>query len=57
MHHALVNVIGPIFEASFIYDSFANQKCKGTHQAIKRFVKFMQKVSGKKIAIEGGGAK
>ncbi len=54
MHHALVNVIGPIFEASFIYDSFANQKCKGTHQAIKRFVKFMQKVSGKKIAIEGG---
>ncbi len=48
VHHALINVIGPIFEKSFIYDSFANQKGKGTHSAILRFEKFMIKVSGKR---------
>jgi retron-type reverse transcriptase len=47
VHHALINVIGPIFEKSFIHDSFANQKGKGTHSAIMRFEKFMGKVSGK----------
>lgn len=45
VHHALINVIGPIFESSFIHDSFANQKGKGTHSAILRFEKFMRKVS------------
>jgi retron-type reverse transcriptase len=45
VHHALINVIGPIFEKSFIHDSFANQKGKGTHSAIKRFEAFMRKVS------------
>ena len=44
VHHALINVIGPIFEKSFIHDSFANQKGKGTHSAIMRFEKFMRKV-------------
>lgn len=46
VHHALINVIGPIFEKSFIHDSFANQKGKGTHSAIMRFEKFMRTVSG-----------
>jgi hypothetical protein len=46
VHHALINVVGPIFEKSFIHDSFANQKGKGTHSAIRRFERFMRKVSG-----------
>ncbi|MDE1834585.1 MAG: hypothetical protein KGH64_04565, partial [Candidatus Micrarchaeota archaeon] len=37
IHHALCNIIEPILEKNFIYDSFANQKGKGTHLAIKRF--------------------
>lgn len=43
VHHALCNVIMPIFEKCFIYDSFANQKHKGTHLAIMRFKSFSRK--------------
>jgi retron-type reverse transcriptase len=45
VHHAIINVIGPIFEKSFIYDSCANQRGKGNLFAIKRFDKFTRKVS------------
>ena len=46
IHHALCNIIEPIFEKSFIYDSYANRKGKGTHAAIRRFDEFKRKVSG-----------
>ncbi len=36
VHHALCNVIEPVFERGFIADSFANRKGKGTHRAIDR---------------------
>ena len=36
VHHALCNVIEPIFERSFIYDSYANRIGKGTHRALDR---------------------
>ncbi len=36
VHHALINVIGPLFERKFIRDSYANQKGKGTHAALDR---------------------
>ena len=45
IHHALVNVIGYIFQKSFIYDSYANQIGKGTLKAIERFDLFKRKVS------------
>lgn len=45
VHHALCNIISPIFEKDFVFDSFANRKGKGTHSAIKRFEKFMRKVN------------
>jgi retron-type reverse transcriptase len=45
VHHAICNIIQPIFEKTFIYDSFANQKGKGTHKAIDRFNQFSRKVS------------
>ena len=44
VHHALCNVIEPILSKSFIHDSFANQKRKGTHLAVKRFEHFIKKV-------------
>ncbi|MFN8441251.1 MAG: reverse transcriptase/maturase family protein [Caldilineaceae bacterium] len=34
VHHALCNVIEPIFERCFIHDSYANRKGKGTHAAL-----------------------
>ncbi len=45
VHHAIYNILEPIFEKRFIYDSFANRMGKGTLNAIKRFDKFKQKVS------------
>ncbi len=46
VHHALCNVIEPIFEKIFIYDSYANRKGKGTYAALNRFDYFKRKVSG-----------
>ncbi|MBI2666886.1 hypothetical protein HYX13_04700 [Candidatus Woesearchaeota archaeon] len=45
VHHALCNIIEPLFEKSFIYDSYANRKCKGTLKAVQRFEYFAKKVS------------
>ncbi len=40
VHHALCNVIAPIFERSFISDSYANRVGYGTHRALRRFTEF-----------------
>ena len=45
LHHALIRVIEPIFDKTFIYDSCANRKGKGTLKALQRFDKFKRKVS------------
>ncbi len=36
VHHALCNVIEPLFERSFVFDSYANRVGKGTHRALDR---------------------
>ena len=36
VHHALCQVIEPLFERSFIFDSYANRVGKGTHKALDR---------------------
>ncbi|MDE0426804.1 MAG: reverse transcriptase/maturase family protein [Candidatus Poribacteria bacterium] len=43
VHHALCNVVEPIFERTFIYDSYACRKGKGTHKAVHRFTAFSRK--------------
>ncbi|HLC60876.1 MAG TPA: reverse transcriptase domain-containing protein [Candidatus Nanoarchaeia archaeon] len=45
VHHALCNIIEPIFEKSFIYDSYANRINKGAHKAVERFDYFKRKAS------------
>lgn len=40
VHHALCNIIIPIFERSFIRDSYANRSGYGTHRALQRFTQF-----------------
>ncbi len=34
VHHALVNILEPIYDPAFIYHSYATRKGKGTHRAI-----------------------
>ncbi|MDM8550051.1 reverse transcriptase/maturase family protein [Desulfobacterales bacterium HSG2] len=43
VHHALVRVIEPVFERSFIFDSYATRVGKGTHRAVERAQKFLRK--------------
>ncbi len=45
VYHALCNIIQPIFEKTFIYDSHANQINKGSSKAVERFDIFKRKVS------------
>jgi retron-type reverse transcriptase len=45
IHHALINIIGPIFESRFIHDTYANRKGKGTKGALDRFEKFMRQAT------------
>lgn len=45
VHHAICNIIEPVFDKRFIYDSFANRLRKGTLNAVKRFDEFKRKVS------------
>lgn len=40
VHHALCGIIEPIFEKTFIADTFANRAGFGTHRALKRFTGF-----------------
>ncbi|MBI4738436.1 hypothetical protein HY772_02550 [Candidatus Woesearchaeota archaeon] len=53
VHHALCNIIEPILEKQFIYDSYANRKRKGTLAAIKRFECFKLKASRNFATIKG----
>ncbi len=43
VHHALCNLIEPIFERSFIFDSYANRIGKGTHRALDRAQSFARR--------------
>ena len=45
VHHALVRVIEPIFDKTFIYDSCANRIGKGNLFAVERFKQFVIRVS------------
>jgi retron-type reverse transcriptase len=45
VHHALCNVIEPLFEKCFISDSYANRVGKGTLKAVERFEYFKGKVT------------
>ena len=43
VHHAIHNILEPIFDSTFIYDSYATRKGKGTHAAIDRFQVFSKR--------------
>jgi len=45
LHHAIYKVLYPLFDRTFISDSFSCRKNKGTHKALSRFREFGYKVS------------
>lgn len=45
VHQAVVNVIEPLFEKRFIYDSYSCRVGKGTHAAIARLRGFLREMS------------
>jgi retron-type reverse transcriptase len=42
VHHSLCSVVEPIFENSFIFNSYACRKKKGAHKGIKRLKTFLK---------------
>ena len=45
LHHAIYRILYPIFDKSFIYDSYSCRLKKGTHKAVSRLNFFTRKVS------------
>ncbi|HOX40304.1 MAG TPA: reverse transcriptase/maturase family protein [Candidatus Brocadiia bacterium] len=45
VHHAICNVIEPIFEERFIFDSYACRKNKGSHKALDRYTRYSRQFS------------
>ncbi len=45
VHHAVCNIIQPVFEKSFIHDSYANRLKKGSSKALERYDGFKRKVT------------
>ena len=43
VHHAVVGILEPLFDPSFIFDSYATRKGKGTHAALLRAQHFLRK--------------
>lgn len=45
VHQAVLNIVEPIFEKRFVYDSYSCRTDKGTHTAVKRLRCFINKAS------------
>ncbi len=45
LHHAIYRQLYPLFDQTFIYDSYSCRKFRGTHRALKRFKDFSNIVS------------
>jgi len=44
LHHAIFKILYPIFDQSFIFDSYSCRIKKGTHMAVNRLCQFARKV-------------
>lgn len=45
LHHAVFRILYPIFDKSFIFDSYSCRVGKGTHRAVAQLEKFCRKLS------------
>lgn len=57
IHHAVCNIVEPIFEKMFIYDSYACRKRKGTHAGANRIQKFIRKLNSTYYVLKGDVSK
>ena len=53
VHHALVQVLKPIYEPIFIYDSYASLKGKGTLAAVNKLTRFLRSDSDNTFIFHG----
>ncbi len=53
VQQALLNIMNPVFENGFIFDSYAFRRRKGTLSALERFDKFKRKVSPRRFPNSG----
>ncbi|HLC85745.1 MAG TPA: reverse transcriptase domain-containing protein [Candidatus Nanoarchaeia archaeon] len=54
VHHALVQILEPIFDPTFIYDSHANRLGKGTSKALERYDLFLRRLTHNGRLLRGG---
>ena len=45
LHHAVVKVLNPIFESTFIHDSYSCWINKGAHRGVQRFISYARRES------------
>ena len=45
VHHAIFRILYPLFDQSFIYDSYSCRLGKGTHKAVLQLEQFLKNVS------------
>lgn len=45
LHHAIVRHLNPVFEPTFIHDSYSCRMDKGTHKGVEQFVSYARKMS------------
>lgn len=43
VHHALIAVVGPLLERTFIDETWANRAGKGTHKAIRKYQEYLRR--------------
>ncbi|MBU2220217.1 reverse transcriptase/maturase family protein [Patescibacteria group bacterium] len=53
LHHAIFRVLYPIFDKSFIFDSYSCRLAKGTHKAVSRLEKFCRQLSRNNVRNTG----
>jgi len=57
VHHALYNVLEPLWERSYIRDTYACLRGRGTLAAVRRYEEFVRWLGGKGYVIYPGGYK
>lgn len=45
LHHAIMKILNPIFEPTFIGDSYSCRINKGSHRGVQRFISYARRVS------------
>lgn len=55
VHHALVDVLDPIFRRGFIADSYACIPGRGTHRAVQRYRAFVRARAGRGYRVQADG--